>query len=146
MVSTFFPELDNVNKGLADTYEKDYLTGKPLFHNTRYYQVIKGTPAGGGFSTCTDLLNFMQALAAGKLLKPETVQQMQSAKPEMNSPNYGFGTEIFDANSFGHTGGGPGTFAWVKQDRKTGLTIIVLGNTNTGSNTVVRTVGELFSK
>lgn len=146
MASTFFPELDHVNQGLADTYEKDYLTGKPVFYNTRYYQVIKGTPAGGGFSTCTDLLNFMQALAAGKLLKPETVQQMQTAKPDMNSPDYGFGTQIFDANSYGHTGGGPGTSAWVKFDKQSGLTFIVLGNTNAGSNAVIRTAGELFTR
>lgn len=144
MVSTFFPELDNVNEGLADTYEKDYLTGKPTFHNTRYYQVIKGTPAGGGFSSCTDLLNFMQALAEGKLLKAETVRMMQSPKPEMNSPNYGFGMQIFDENSYGHTGGGPGTNASVKTDRKKALTVIVLGNQNTGSNIVERTALELF--
>jgi CubicO group peptidase (beta-lactamase class C family) len=144
MVSTFFPELDNVNQGLAETYEKDYLTGNPVFHNTRYIQVIKGTPAGGGFSTCTDLLHFLQSLAAGKLLKPATVELMQSSKPEMHSPGYGYGTEIFDAESFGHTGGGPGTFDWVKVNRKTGLTIIVLGNTNTGTNIVVRTAQELF--
>lgn len=146
MVYTFFPELDLVNIGLADTYEKDYFTGKPLFRNTRYYQVIKGTPAGGGFSTCTDLLRFLQALTAGKLLKPETVNQMQSAKPELNSPGYGHGMQIFDANSFGHTGGGPGTFAWVNTNKQTGLTVIVLGNTNTGTNTVVRTAGELFTR
>lgn len=144
MVSTYFPELDNVNKGLADTYEKDWLTGKPLFHNTRYYQVIKGTPAGGGFSTCTDLFNFMQALAAGKLLKPETVKLMQTAKPEMKSPNYGFGTEIFDKDSFGHTGGGPGTNAVVQVNTKSGLTVVVLGNTNTGTNIVLRKALEFF--
>lgn len=144
MVSTYFPELDNVNKGLADTYEKDWLTGKPLFHNTRYSQVIKGTPAGGGFSTCTDLFNFMQALAAGKLLKPETVKMMQTAKPEMNSPNYGFGTEIFDADGYGHSGGGPGTNAMVQVNKKSGLTIIVLGNTNTGTNIVVRKALKFF--
>jgi len=144
MVSTFFPELDNVNEGLADTYEKDYFTGKPVFHNTRYYQVIKGTPAGGGFSSCTDLFNFMQALAAGKLLKRETVQMMQSAKPEMNSPDYGFGTQVFNENSYGHTGGGPGTDALVRTDREKHLTIVILCNQNMGSSPVLRTALELF--
>lgn len=144
MSATFFPELDNVNIGLAETYEKDYLTGKPVFHNTRYYQVIKGTPAGGGFSTCTDLLNFMQALSAGKLLKPETVQLMQSPKPDRNSPNYGFGMQVFDETSFGHTGGGPGTDATVRTDRKKGLTVIILCNQNTGSGPVLRKVLEVY--
>ncbi len=144
MVNTFFPELDNVNEGLADTYEKDYLTGKPVFHNTRYYQVIRGTPAGGGFSNCIDLLNFLQALNSGKLLKAESVQLMESPKPEMNSPNYGFGMQIFDENSYGHTGGGPGTNAVVRTDRKKNLTVVILGNQNTGSSSVERTVFELF--
>jgi CubicO group peptidase (beta-lactamase class C family) len=144
MVSTFFPELDNVNEGLADTYEKDYFTGKPVFHNTRYYQVIKGTPAGGGFSTCTDIFNFMQALAAGKLLKPGTVRMMQSAKPEINSPDYGYGTQVFDENSYGHTGSGPGTDALVKAYRDKNLTAVILCNQNSGSYIVVRNVLELF--
>lgn len=101
--------------------------------------------AGGGFSNCIDLLNFMQALTDGKLLKPETLHKMQSAKPDMNSPNYGLGMQIFDKTSFGHNGGGPGSEAWVKADRMNGLTIIVLGNQNTGSGIVVRTAQELFA-
>ncbi len=144
MNSSYFPELDNVNVGLADTYEKDYLSGQPVFHNTRYYQVIKGTPAGGGFSTCPDLLNFMQALNQEKLLKPASVKAMQSAKPEMNSPDYGFGMQIFDESSFGHTGGGPGTSAVVRTDVKKGLTIIILCNQNNGSSILERKVFELF--
>ncbi len=99
--------------------------------------------AGGGFSSCIDL--FMQALADGKRLKSETVQEVQSAKPAMNSPNYGLGMQIFDKTSFGHNGGGPGSEAWVKADRMNGLTIIVLGNQNTGSGIVVRTAQELFA-
>ncbi len=146
MTETVMPELDSVNHGLADTYDKYFISGRPVFYNNKYVQVIKGTPAGGGFSTAPDLFRFTQAIANGKLLKPETVRLMQSPKPEMNSPNYGFGTQIFDSTTIGHTGGGPGTQAMVRINPAKGLTIIVLGNTNGGTSTVGRKIRELYVK
>lgn len=94
----------------------------------RYEQVVKGTPAGGGFSTIDDMAAFAHALLQGRLLRQETVQLMLSPKPELGSTAYGFGAQQFWGDWVGHTGGGPGTFDFFGFHLKTGDIIVVLAN------------------
>ena len=71
--------------------------------------VMRGGPHGGGYSTVEDLLKFDRALRGNKLVGAEYVKILTTAKPELNSPNYGFGFSISsDGKSFGHSGGFPG--------------------------------------
>jgi CubicO group peptidase (beta-lactamase class C family) len=144
MTATGAPALDLVPRGLASCYEKELVGGRWRFRSDRYVQVARGTPAGGGFSTLRDLHRFLEALDGHRLLGAETTRMMTTAKPEIGSPDYGFGTQLFEGRRIGHTGGGPGTAALVERDPSTGLVVVVLGNQNGGSGSVARRARLLF--
>lgn len=146
MTATGAPELDRVPRNHAFAYSKVYENGMPSLRSDRYEQVVKGTPAGGGFSTLGDLLRFAEALRAHRLLKPETTRLMFAPKPELSSLTYGFGAILFDPSGrrVGHTGGGPDTSARLEIDLDTGLVIVVLGNQDSGSGVVARGVRARF--
>ena len=67
-------------------------------------------------------------------------------EPELSSPEYGFGAQMFGAtgNLVGHTGSGPGTAAIVQFDKTTGLTAIVLSNNAGPSGAIVRRLFATF--
>ena len=52
---------------------------------------MRGGPMGGGYSTVEDLLRFDQAFRSGKLVSPAMVKVLTTPKPELKSPNYGYG-------------------------------------------------------
>jgi CubicO group peptidase (beta-lactamase class C family) len=91
MTNTDAYELDLVTPNLAVGYQKEFNEdGTTRFRNNVFQHVIRGGPAGGGYSTIGDLLKFDTALRANKLVGAEYVRQLLSAKPELNSPAYGY--------------------------------------------------------
>lgn len=147
MTETGNLDLDLVPKGISHTYTRELTaSGEERWRSDRYQQPVHGTPAGGGWSTAADMARFVDALRSNKLLSAELTAQMLTPKPELSSPNYGFGTQIFDSttNMVGHTGGGPGTAAVVQFDKTTGLTAIVLSNNAGPSVAVVRRIFATF--
>jgi CubicO group peptidase (beta-lactamase class C family) len=147
MTETQNLDLDLVPKGIAFTYTREFTSfGQHRWRSDRYVQPVHGTPAGGGWSTAADLARFVDALRGNKLLSADMTARMLTPKPDMSSPNYGFGTQIFDAtaNLVGHTGGGPGTAAFVQFDKTTGLTAIVLSNNAGPSGDISRRIFATF--
>jgi CubicO group peptidase (beta-lactamase class C family) len=147
MTETENLDLDLVPKGIAYTYTREYTpTGQQRWRGDRYRQPVRGTPAGGGYSTAGDMARFVDALRGNKLLSAEMTARMLSPKPELSATNYGFGIQIFDptANLVGHTGGGPGTAAFVQFDKTTGLTAIVLSNNAGPSDAISRRIFATF--
>ena len=67
-----------------------------LFSSTEYTNLVKGSPAGGGYSTVEDLLNFSKALLSHKLLGPEWTEALFEGKVDVDSTSrftkyaYGF--------------------------------------------------------
>ncbi|WP_207532421.1 serine hydrolase domain-containing protein [Desertivirga arenae] len=99
--------------GLADTYvgSKINLQNKETSSYTSGENWMKSTetdpaiPLGAGFivSTATDLVKFLDALFAGKVLKAESLEQMKTLKD-----NFGFGLfqmPFYNKKGFGHNGG-----------------------------------------
>lgn len=145
MTDTEWPYFDQSPRNVAFGYERELSAGGAVWGSNRYNLPVHGSPAGGGVSTVADMFRFLEALRTNRLLKPETTQMMLSAKPEMNAPGYGFGTQVFPADGMvGHTGGGPGTRGWVTMDLKTGLVVVVLGNSTGQTRAVVSRAVELF--
>lgn len=144
MLNTDCYELDRVNPNLAVGYEKQYGDNGITFTNNIFMHVMRGGPQGGGYSTVEDLLKFDRALRGNKLVGAAFVQQLLSAKPELKSPNYGYGFSIEREGSIvGHSGGFPGINSNLDMFLGTGWTAIVMSNYGRGAQPVQQKMREL---
>jgi len=146
MTNTDAYELDLVTPNLAVGYQKEFNEdGTTRFRNNVFQHVIRGGPAGGGYSTVGDLLKFDAALRANKLVGAEYVSQLLSAKPELNSPEYGYGFGVDTKNRIvGHSGGFAGISSNLDMFLDSGYTAIVMSNYGGGSQPVSRKMQELI--
>jgi len=145
MMNTDAYELDRVNPNLAVGYQKEFQEdGTKRFRNNLFLHVIRGGPAGGGYSTAEDLVRFAEALKSGKLVSPNTFELMTTPKPELNSPQYGYGFGV-DAQTgvVGHSGGFPGISSNLDIFKGTGYLAVVLSNYGGASQPVVEKIRTL---
>ena len=146
MINSDCYSLDEVNKNLAVGYTKAYTDKGITFRNNVFEHVMRGGPAGGGYSTVEDLYRFSQALMSGKLVKPELVKLFTSAKPELNSPNYGYGFQVNNAkHTVGHSGGFPGISSNLSIFLDSGYVTVVMSNYGRGSDPVDRKIEEMLA-
>jgi CubicO group peptidase (beta-lactamase class C family) len=144
MMNTDCYELDHVNPNLAVGYDKQYTDNGVVFTNNIFAHVLRGGPQGGGYSTVEDLLKFDLALRSNKLVGAEYVKLLLSAKPELNSPNYGYGFQIdAEAQTVGHSGGFIGINSNLDMFVGTGWTAIVMSNYSRGAQPVEEKLREL---
>lgn len=118
-------DLDEVVENLAIGYFRE---GGELKTNT-FLHVVRGGPAGGGYSTVRDLHRFAQALRTDKLVSADTRELLWSPKP--SSPEYGYGFGVFDASGqriVGHGGGFPGISSDLAIFTDSGWTVAVMSN------------------
>ena len=139
MTNTDAYDLDRVNRNLAVGYDPmPARGGKAEYRNNVFMHVIRGGPAGGGYSTVEDLTRFAIALESGRLVSPASVRQLTSAKPELNSPQYGYGFMIErDGRSVGHGGGFPGINSQLDIYLDNDYTVAVMSNYSGGAQPVV---------
>jgi CubicO group peptidase (beta-lactamase class C family) len=137
MTNTDAYELDRVNRNLAVGYDPVRGPGRQ-YRNNIFMHVIRGGPAGGGYSTVEDLTRFAVALEGGKLVSAESVKLLTSAKPEMNSPRYGYGFMIeSEPRVVGHGGGFPGINSQLDIYLDNDYTVAVMSNYSGGAQPVV---------
>lgn len=92
---------------------------------------IKGSPAGGGYSTNADLMRFASALRGGKLVGQETLQAMFADGVPAGPGAYtaGFGDRLSHGRHVrGHAGGAPGMSANLAIVWETGATVAITSN------------------
>ena len=93
---------------------------------------LPASPAGGAFSTATDLLRFFDALRAGHLVGTETLRELTRPQIEaMPGQHYGlgFGVVRWEGHvGFGHNGGAPGLNADAMVFPADDVTLVVLAN------------------
>lgn len=93
---------------------------------------LKGSSAGGGYSTAPDLMKFVKALRSGKLISPKLVEEITTGKREMGPGMryaYGFGDETINGKSVrGHNGGAPGINSSLQFFWDGSYTVVVMGN------------------
>ncbi len=145
MASTDAYELDRVNPNLAVGYQKEYAEdGTKRFRNNIFMHVIRGGPAGGGYSTAGDLLRFAEALKGGTLIRPATFELMTTPKPGVKSPEYGYGFGVDpQTNIVGHSGGFPGISSNLDVFKGTGYVAVVMSNYGGASQPVVEKIRTL---
>jgi len=151
MINTDSYEMDQVVPNLAIGYAKVFKDdGGYNFRNNLFDHVVKGGPAGGGFSTAEDLMNFSAALRSYKLLTRELTELLMSPKPEINSPNYGYGFSIETDKKLGRIAGHSGGFTGISSDLDMyldkGYTVVVMSNYGGASNDPVQKIRELLSR
>ena len=148
MVNSDAYELDLVNPNLAVGYEKEFLDdGTIRFRNNVFRHVMRGGPAGGGYSTVEDLLRFAEALRGGKLVGPETVRLLTTPKPELSSPRYGYGFSTPpDGGPVGHSGGFDGISSNLDMYLESGYVAVVMSNYGGGSSPVSARMRELIGR
>ena len=130
MSNSGFFEYDFVNKQLAVGYWKKWSSEGYRTMNCLFENFVVGCPAGGGCSTIDDIFAFTQALNEGVLIDKTMLETITTAKPELNSPYYGYGFSIHPERAlYGHSGGMMGVSANVDifQD-PAGWVVVILAN------------------
>ena len=137
-------EMDYPVENLAIGYSPDWKSPYQ-WQNNLYRHVIKGGPAGGGFSTVGDLHRFALALLSGKLVSSAMLKTMwQDVKGE----NYGYGFSVAQGpggKSVGHSGGFQGINAQLDIYVDSGYIVAVLANRDNGASPLADRIGSALS-
>ncbi|MBV6459790.1 MAG: D-aminopeptidase [Fimbriimonadaceae bacterium] len=127
---------------------KGYLRNGPTLLNGP--SIAPGYGDGSLINSCEDLAALEKGLREGKLLKPETVAQMQTAHrlPNGRKTGYGYGWFVREVNKIklvSHGGNTAGYFASLFRVPTKGLTIVVEGNIHdVGGDGVAQKIAELY--
>ena len=148
MINTGSFELDSSNQNLATGYLKRSYSDDWV--NSIYTRAIKGSPAGGGFSTVGDLHKFAIALTEYKLLSKELTEEAYSEKTDYNSAFwYGYGFSVSgepDNRIVGHGGAYLGVDARLDIYLDKGFTVVILGNQSDTVAPVRKKINELITR
>ncbi|HEU4564383.1 MAG TPA: serine hydrolase domain-containing protein [Gemmatimonadaceae bacterium] len=145
MVNSDAYELDRVNRNLAVGYEREETPKGVEWRNNIFAHVIRGGPAGGGYSTVDDLTRFAVALQSGKLVGRESVKLLTTPKPELSSPDYGYGFQIEEnGRVVGHSGGFLGINSELDIYLGDGYTLAVMSNYGGGAQPIVEKTRALL--
>ena len=146
MTSTDAYELDRVNRNLAVGYEREGEDANgPIYRNNIFQHVIRGGPAGGGYSTVGDLTRFAEALKNGKLVSAAGLRTLTAPKPELASSEYGFGFVIEEGGKVvGHSGGFPGINSQLDIYVGEEYTLAVMSNYGGGAQPIIEKARSLI--
>ncbi|MCJ7587915.1 MAG: beta-lactamase family protein [Candidatus Aminicenantes bacterium] len=138
-------EMDVPVENLAIGYSPDP-TSPAGWRNNLYAHVIKGGPAGGGFSTVKDLHKFALVLLAGKYVSPESLKMIWT---DHLKANYGFGFTVDQGPAgkvVGHSGGFSGINSELDIYLDSGYIIAVMSNVDMGAGPLARKLGQWLAR
>jgi CubicO group peptidase (beta-lactamase class C family) len=169
MVNTDSYETDKTNENMAIGYaipppmpgQAPQPMGEKIIReaNTKFKE-LKGTSAGGGYSTAIDLHKFSQALLSGKLLSLKNVAMITKGKIIMPLPpmppnlkplpekKYGFGFGEFYKNNIRiieHNGGAPGASSHLKIYPDLEYTVVVLSNYDRAVTPIINFIEDIIT-
>jgi CubicO group peptidase (beta-lactamase class C family) len=124
-------EIDRPVENLAIGYSPDWKSPY-RWQNNLYKHVIKGGPAGGGFSTVKDLHRFALALLSEKYVSKESLKTMWT---DHLKANYGYGFQVTEGPAgklVGHSGGFPGINSKLDIYLDSGYIVAVMSNNPKG--------------
>lgn len=130
MTDSGFEALEDVTPKLATGYFRDGAFAT-IWKANWMTLPFKGSPAGGGYSTNTDLLRFAAALRGGKLVSAATLEKMFEDAIPAGPGAYaaGFGDRPSHGRHIrGHSGGAPGMSANLAIVWETGASVAVTSN------------------
>ncbi|HVR33205.1 MAG TPA: serine hydrolase domain-containing protein [Acidimicrobiia bacterium] len=140
MADTSFTGLDFDPERLAVGY---FTSDRPAERGRSNINAVPamGMPDGGIITSARDLARFFDALVAGDLVSPETLERMLVPRAPINDTDgleaYGYGLELTVVEDrvtiFGHAGGDPGVSAMTSYFVDEATSVIVLCNQDRGS-------------
>ncbi|WP_298546999.1 serine hydrolase domain-containing protein [uncultured Aquimarina sp.] len=139
MISSDSFEMDEPIENLAIGYipTANNSTG---WKNNIFKHVIKGGPAGGGFSTIKDLHNFALALSNGELVSKSSSELLWT---DHIKSGYGYGFTINKSKAgkvVGHGGGFPGLNSQMSMFLDNGYIMVVMSNYDRGADPVAKKI------
>jgi len=145
MTGTDCYEMDYPVENLAVGYSPDWKSPY-RWQNNLYKHVIKGGPAGGGFSTVKDLHKFAQALLTGKLVSRPTLETLWT---DYKGGGYGYGFTVAEGPAgkvVGHSGGFPGINSELDIYVASGYIVAVLSNYDNGASPLAAWIGRTLAR
>jgi len=145
MKNTDSYEMDYPVENLAIGYSPDRKSSYG-WQNNIFKHVIKGGPAGGGFSTVGDLHRFAIALKEGKLVSKESLEKLWT---DYMGANYGYGYSVVQGSSgkaVGHGGGFSGINGNLSIYLDKGYIVAVLSNYDSGASPVAGKIEKFLDR
>ncbi len=132
MKDTGYFEMDRLPARCAYAYIYDEARGD--YRNNIYSVDVKGTGAGGAFTTADDVEKFWKALSSGKIISKEMFHEMK--KPQGKASFYGYGLWILDSDTPCFKGSDPGVNFYTSFDLKEERIITILSNVEYDAETL----------
>jgi len=145
MTNTDCYEMDYPVENLAIGYSPDWKSPYK-WQNNLYKHVIKGGPAGGGFSTVKDLHRFAMALLSGKLVSKSMRELMWT---DFKGANYGYGFGVVQSpggKAVGHSGGFDGINSQLDIYLDSGYIVAVMSNYDNGASPLANRIGRTLAR
>ena len=133
------------------TATRDYLAGTPGdVTNARFYDISNRYPAGGFDSSGESLLRFVIALDSGKVLMPETVNQMWKAQSRSDETMgvFGLGWGVSQRNGkamVGMNGQEPSSTTFLRYFPGSGTGVALLCNAE-GAQDLDKLLGDILDR
>ena len=138
-------EMDYPVENLAVGYSPD-LKSPYKWQNNLYKHVIKGGPAGGGFSTIKDLHGFALALLSDKLISRRMRDLMWT---DFKGSNYGYGFTVVQSpggKAVGHSGGFDGINSQLDIYVDSGYIVAAMANIDNGASPLANRIGSILAR
>jgi len=138
-------EMDYPVENLAIGYSPDWKSPYK-WQNNLYQHVLKGGPAGGGFSTVKDLHRFALALLGGKLVSKPMLETLWT---DFKGANYGYGFTVVQSpggKAVGHAGGFPGINSQLIIYVDSGYIVAVMSNHDNGASPLANRIGRTLAR
>jgi CubicO group peptidase (beta-lactamase class C family) len=138
-------EMDYPVENLAIGYSPDW-NSPYRWQNNLYKHVIKGGPAGGGFSTVKDLHKFALALLSGKLVSKDMLQTLWT---DYKGANYGYGFTVAQGAGgkvVGHSGGFDGINSELDIYVDSGTIVAVMSNIDNGATPLAVKIDRVMAR
>jgi CubicO group peptidase (beta-lactamase class C family) len=145
MTSSDCYEMDYPVENLAIGYSPDW-TSPYKWQNNLYKHVIKGGPAGGGFSTVKDLHRFALALLSGAFVPKGLRETMWT---DFKGSNYGYGFQVVQGPAgqvVGHSGGFSGINSRLDIYVDSGYIVAAMCNYDNGAGPLAARIGEILAR
>ena len=138
-------EMDYPVENLAVGYSPD-LKSPYKWQNNLYKHVLKGGPAGGGFSTVKDLHRFALALLSDKLISRRMRDLMWT---DFKGSNYGYGFTAVQSpggKAVGHSGGFDGINSQLDIYVDSGYIVAAMCNYDNGASPLAEKIGSILAR